>query len=227
MVLLFGRLYELKAEKAAAGERVVVVGPPGAGKTTFIKQFLESKLKERFGDSSRVEEVTAGLAPEAEETQRGGMREKALRLLKRLAEGDYVPRSRVEKELAGVRGAEHLKTLEKLPRSFVEYLKKKYGGYTLYLFYIQPDVEEEKEVVEKLLEVAKKVGVEFKWLGLRYVPPGVAAMLKEKGKEYVEEQLRLYRRVLEEFGAAGGRLAMLAKLGGSVAEKTGEFLLER
>jgi ABC-type hemin transport system ATPase subunit len=65
MVLLFGRLYELRAEKAAAGERVVVVGPPCAGKTTFIKQFLELKLKERFGDSSRVEEVTAGLAPES------------------------------------------------------------------------------------------------------------------------------------------------------------------
>jgi hypothetical protein len=174
-----------------------------------------------------VEEVTAGLAPKAEEAQRGGMRERALRLLKRLAEGDYVPQGRVESELAGVRGAGHFKTFEKLPRSFVEYLKKKYGGYTLYLFYIQPDVEEEKEVVEKLLEVAKKVGVEFKWLGLKYVPPGVAAMLKEKGEGYVEEQLRLYRRILEEFGAAGGRLAMLAKLGKSVTEKAGESLLER
>ena len=43
----------------------------------------------------------------------------------------------------------------------------------------------------------------------------------------MEEQLRLYRRVLEEFDAAGGRLAMLARLGKSVAEKTGESLLER
>ena len=34
MVLLFGRLYELRAEKAAeGGAKVVVVGPPGAGKT--------------------------------------------------------------------------------------------------------------------------------------------------------------------------------------------------
>ncbi|MFZ8811416.1 MAG: hypothetical protein ACO2PN_25350 [Pyrobaculum sp.] len=41
MVLLFGRLYELRAGEAAAGERVVVVGPPCAGKTTFIKQFLK------------------------------------------------------------------------------------------------------------------------------------------------------------------------------------------
>ncbi len=89
MVVLFGRLYELRAEKAAAGERVVVVGPPCAGKTIFIKQFLESKLKERFGDSSRVEEVTAGLTPEAEEAREESLREKALRLLKRLAEGDY------------------------------------------------------------------------------------------------------------------------------------------
>ena len=39
--MLFGRLYELRAEKAAAGERVVVVGPPGAGKTTFITHFLK------------------------------------------------------------------------------------------------------------------------------------------------------------------------------------------
>jgi len=42
MVLLFRRLYELRAEEAArGGVPVVVVGPPGAGKTTFIKQFLE------------------------------------------------------------------------------------------------------------------------------------------------------------------------------------------
>ncbi len=40
IVLLFRRLYELRAE-AAARERVVVVGPPCAGKTTFIKQFLK------------------------------------------------------------------------------------------------------------------------------------------------------------------------------------------
>jgi energy-coupling factor transporter ATP-binding protein EcfA2 len=227
MVLLFGRLYELRAEKAAAGERVVVVGPPCAGKTTFIKQFLESKLKERFGDSSRVEEVTAGLAPKADETQRGGMKERALRLLKRLAEGDYVPRGRVEKELSGIRDAELLKAFDELPRGFVEYLRKRYGGWSLYLFYLQPEVEEEREAVEDLLKIAKRVGVEFRWFGLRYVPPGVVAMLKEGGGGYVEEQLRLYRRVLEEFDAAGGRLAMLARLGSSVAEKTGEFLLER
>jgi hypothetical protein len=36
--LLFVRLYELRAEEAArGGASVVVVGPPGAGKTTFIE----------------------------------------------------------------------------------------------------------------------------------------------------------------------------------------------
>jgi len=35
MVLFFGRLYELGAEKVA-GERVVVVGPPGAGRITLV-----------------------------------------------------------------------------------------------------------------------------------------------------------------------------------------------
>ncbi|MFZ8809109.1 MAG: hypothetical protein ACO2PN_13535 [Pyrobaculum sp.] len=55
MELLFGDLYKLRVEKAAeGGKKVVVVGPPCAGKTTFIKQFLEPKLKEKFGDSSRV-----------------------------------------------------------------------------------------------------------------------------------------------------------------------------
>jgi ABC-type molybdenum transport system ATPase subunit/photorepair protein PhrA len=55
MVLLFRRLYELRAKEAAAGERVVVVGPPCAGKTTFIKQFLEPRGVE-------TAEETAGLA---------------------------------------------------------------------------------------------------------------------------------------------------------------------
>jgi GTPase SAR1 family protein len=42
MVLLFRRLYELRAEEAAkGGAKVLVVGPPCAGKTTFIKQFLK------------------------------------------------------------------------------------------------------------------------------------------------------------------------------------------
>jgi len=219
MVLLFRRLYELRAE-AAAGGPVVVVGPPCAGKTTFIKQFLEPRGVE-------AAEETAGLAPEAEEARGEGLRERAVRLLRGLAGGGYVSRDRVEKELAGIKGAELLKAFDELPGSFVEHLKKKYVGWSLYLFYLPPEVEEEREAVEDLLKIAKRVGVEFRWLGLKYVPPGIAAMLKERGGGYVEEQLRLYRRVLEEFGAAGGRLAMLARLGRSVAEKTGESLLER
>ncbi len=218
MVLLFGSLYKLRAEKAAeGGAQVVVVGPPGAGKTTFIKQFLEPL-------GVKAAEEVAGLAPVAEETRGEGLRERAVCLLRGLAGGGYVSRDRVEKELASIKGVELLKAFDELPRSFVEYLKKRYGGWSLYLFYLPPEVEEEREAVEDLLKIAKRVGVEFRWLGLRYVPPGVVAMLKERGGGYVEEQLRLYRRVLEEFGAAGGRLA---KLGRSVAEKTGESLLER
>jgi len=223
MVLLFRRLYELRAEKAAAGERVIVVGPPGAGKTTFIKQFLEPKLKERFGDLSRVrvEEVTAGLTPRREEAQ-GDRRE----VIRRIISRRYINGDEAAEKLRDVGGADHLKTFEKLPRDFVEYLKGRYGGWSLYLFYIQPDAEEDRDVVERLRKIAEGVGVGFRWLGLEYVPPGVVAMLKEGGEGYVEEQLRLYRRILEEFGAAGGRLAKLWELGRSVAEKTGEYVLE-
>jgi len=208
MVLLFGRLYELRAEKAA-GERVVVVGPPCAGKTTFIKQFLESKLKERFGDSSRVEEVTAGLAPEAEEARGGGMRKRTLRLLRRLARGGYVSRDRVEKELAGIRGAELLKAFDKLPRSFVKHLKKRYGGWSLYLFYIPPDAEYEE--AKKLRAVMEEVGVEFRWFGLSYLPPGLAKALAEKGEDYVRRQLKLYKELAEELDIAEDRLSKAAE----------------
>jgi len=218
MVLLFRHSYELRAEKAAeGGAKVVVVGPPGAGKTTFIKQFLEPR-------GVVAAEETAGLAPEAEEARGGGLRERGQRLLKRIFARRYVSGREAAEELKDIKGADHLKAFDELPRDFVEYLKKRYHGWSLYLFYIPPEVEEEREAVEDLLKIAKRVGVEFRWFGLRYVPPGVVAMLKERGGGYVEEQLRLYRRILEEFDAAGGRLA---KLGKSVAEKTGESLLER
>ena len=217
--MLFRSLYELRAEEAArGGAPVVVVGPPGAGKTTFVEILR--------GRGVEAAEETAGLAPEAEEARGEGLRERAVRLLRGLAGRGYVPRDRVERELAGVKGAELLKAFDELPRSFVEHLRERYGGYALYLFHIPPDVEEEREAVEKLLEVAKRVGVEFRWLGLRYVPPGVVAMLRERGERYVEEQLRLYRRIVEEFGAAGDKLSRLSRLGEGAAKKAGKSLLE-
>jgi hypothetical protein len=143
MVLLFRRLYELRAEKAAeGGAKVVVVGPPCAGKTTFIKQFLESRGVEA------AEEVV-GLAPEAEETRGEGLRERAVRFLRGLAGGGYVSRGRVEKELAGIRGAELLKAFDELPRSFVEDLRKRYGGWSLYLFYLPPEARHVGEAGRK------------------------------------------------------------------------------
>ena len=220
--MLFRRLYELRAKEAAAGERVVVVGPPCAGKTTFIKQFLEPKLKEKFGDSSRVEEVTAGLAPGKEKAQVD-----LRKVIRRIFARRYVSGHEAAEELKDIKDADHLKAFERLPRDFVEYLKERYREYSLYLFYISPDAGENRYVVERLLKVAERVGVKFKWLGLEYVPPGVAAMLKERGEDYVEEQLRLYRRILEEFGAAGGRLAKLQELGKDAVEKAGERVLEK
>ncbi len=92
--MLFRRLYELKAEEATrGGAPVVVVGPPGAGKTTFI-EILRSRGVE-------AAEEAAGLAPGAEEARGGGRRKRTVRLLKGLAGGGYVSRDRVEKELAG------------------------------------------------------------------------------------------------------------------------------
>ncbi len=223
MVLLFGSLYKLRAEKAAeGGAQVVVVGPPCAGKTTFIKQFLELKLKERFGDSLRVEEVTAGLAPGKEKAQVD-----LRKAIRRIFARRYVSGRKAAEELKDIKGANHLTAFKRLPQDFVEYLKERYRKYSLYLFYISPNAGEDRDVVERLLKVAERVGVKFKWLGLEYVPPGVAAMLKERGEDYVEEQLRLYRKILEEFDAAGGRLANLQELGKDAVEKAGKRVLEK
>ena len=178
-----------------------MVGPPGAGKTTFI-EILRSRGVE-------AAEEAAGLAPETEEARRGGRRKRALPLLKRLARGSYVSRDRVEKELAGIRGADLLKAFDKLPRSFVKHLKKRYGGWSLYLFYIPPDAEYEE--AKRLRTVMEEVGVEFRWFGLSYLPPGLAKALAEKGEDYVRWQLKLYKELAEELDIAEDRLRKAAK----------------
>jgi hypothetical protein len=204
MVLLFGRLYELRAEAATrGGAPMVVVGPPGAGKTIFIKQFLESKLKERFGDSSRVEEVTAGLA------LGGAAGEGLVQRLRRSVWGKYVRGDKVKEELADIGGADFLKAFDKLPRDFVEYLKERYVGWSLYLFYIPPDAEYEE--AKRLRAVMEEVGVEFRWFGLSYLPPGLAKALAEKGEDYVRRQLKLYKELAEELDIAEGRLRKAAE----------------
>jgi hypothetical protein len=197
MVLLFRRLYELRAEKAAeGGASVVVVGPPCAGKTTFIKQFLEPRGVE-------TAEETAGLA------LGGAAEESLLQRLRRRVRGRYVRGDKVERELAGIGGAELLKAFDKLPRDFVEYLKERYGGWSLYLFYIPPDVEYEE--AKRLRAVMEEVGVEFRWFGLSYLPPGLAKALAEKGEDYVRRQLMLYKELAEELDIAEGRLRKAAE----------------
>jgi hypothetical protein len=198
MALLFGRLYELRAEKAAAGGPVVVVGPPCAGKTTFIKQFLEPRGVE-------TAEETAGLAPEAEETREEGL----LQRLRKRVLGRYVRGDEVKRELDGISGAGHLEAFDKLPRDFVEYLKERYVGWSLYLFYIPPDVEYEE--AKSLRAVMEEVGVKFRWFGLSYLPPGLAEALAEKGEDYVRRQLKLYKELAEELDIAEGRLRKAAE----------------
>jgi hypothetical protein len=199
MVLLFHRLYELKAEKAAeGGAKVVVVGPPCAGKTTFIKQFLEPRGVE-------AAEETAGLAPEAEETQGEGL----LQRLRRRVLGRYVRSDEVKRELDSISGAGLLETFDKLPRDFVEHLKKKYGEWSLYLFYIPPDAEYEE--AKSLRAVMKEVGVKFRWFGLSYLPPSLAKALAEKGEDYVRRQLKIYKELAEELDIAEGRLRKAAE----------------
>jgi len=199
MVLLFGSLYKLRAEKAAeGGAKVVVVGPPCAGKTTFIKQLLEPRGVE-------AAEETAGLAPEAEET-RG---ESLLQRLRKRVLGRYVRGDEVKRELRDISDAGHLETFDKLPRDFVEHLKKKYVGWSLYLFYIPPDAEYEE--AKRLRAVMEEVGVKFRWLGLSYLPPGLAKALAEKGEDYVKRQLKLYKELAEELDIAEGRLRKAAE----------------
>jgi Mrp family chromosome partitioning ATPase len=197
MVLLFGRLYELRAEEAAEGRaKVVVVGPPCAGKTAFIKQFLEPRGVE-------AAEETAGLAPG------GAAGESLVQRLRRRVWGRYVRGDEVKEELDGVGGADFLKAFDKLPRDFVEYLKERYGGWSLYLFYIPPDAEHEE--AKRLRAVMEEVGVEFRWFGLSYMLPGLAKALAEKGEDYVRRQLKLYKELAEELDIAEGRLRKAAK----------------
>jgi adenylate kinase family enzyme/phosphoglycolate phosphatase-like HAD superfamily hydrolase len=199
MALLFRHSYELRAKEAAkGGAPVVVVGPPCAGKTTFIKQFLEPHGVE-------AAEETAGLAPKAEETREEGL----LQRLRKRVLGRYVRGDEVKRELDGISGAGFLEAFDKLPRDFVEHLKKKYDGWSLYLFRIPPDAEYEE--AKSLRAVMEEVGVEFRWFGLSYLPPGLAKALAEKGEDYVRRQLKLYKELAEELDIAEGRLRKAAE----------------
>jgi len=197
--LLFGDLYKLRVNEATkGGAKVVVVGPPCAGKTTFIKQFLEPRGIE-------TAEETVGLAPGAEEAREEGL----LQRLRRRVLGRDVRGDKVKEELDGIGDADFLKAFDKLPQDFVEHLKKKYVGWSLYLFYIQPDAEYEE--AKRLRAVMEEVGVEFKWFGLSYLLPGLAKALAEKGEDYVRRQLKLYKELAEELDIAEGRLRKAAE----------------
>jgi hypothetical protein len=86
----------------------------------------------------------------------------------------------VERELGGIGGAELLKVFDKLPRDFVEYLKERYGGWSLYFFYIPPDAEYEE--TKRLRAVMEEVGLSLGGLAFPTCRPASPRRWPRRGR---------------------------------------------
>jgi len=198
---------KFNVDKAGSGcrvERVLVLGPPRSGKTTFIDRYLKGCGKEH----------TVGLIKTVKVPKQPSRIEMIINIFKKLErvsplleKANYVPIDVSTEGLdkLGREGVDELKKLlgDEAPKHIVKDIANKFvvtRSGSAKAYYIPWDINEEllDEDVRKAVEIIrgafKASGAKVKWLNAEYIPPGfvkeVLELLNREEEEKVREIVR-------------------------------------
>lgn len=180
--------------------RVLVLGPPRSGKTTFIKMYLKE-----CGEEHTVSLIKTDKAPEQpskiDVIKIKNFFKKLERVFPLLKEENYVSIDVLRGKL-GQKNVEELKKLlgNKAPKHIVEDIADKFvktGSGSVIAYYIPWDINKEllDEDIRKAVEIIKSAfeasGAKIKWLNAEYIPPGlVKEVIELLNREKEEEKVK-------------------------------------
>jgi energy-coupling factor transporter ATP-binding protein EcfA2 len=193
-------------------ERVLVLGPPRSGKTTFIKMYLKECGEEHAvgliktdkvpGQPSKIEMII-------------NFFKKLERVFPLLKEANYVSIDVLLGKL-GQKNVEELKKLlgNKAPKHIVKDIVSKFvvtGSGSVIAYYIPWDIDIElldvdvRKAVEIIRGAFKASGAKVKWLNAEYIPPGLVKEViellnreeEEKVREIVRDKVEAYVSILK------------------------------
>nr|WP_011229436.1 hypothetical protein [Sulfolobus sp. NOB8H2]CAA09124.1 hypothetical protein [Sulfolobus sp. NOB8H2] len=188
------------------------LGPPKSGKTTWGQKYLSGKCTElTIGFTDILTQQIPG----------NNWAEKAVNFLKSLSplikaflETEEVNLNRLEKRLTNFNRhelqliREYLSETRRLPKLLMEHLNKLGEKHAMIIYYIPWEINENlTEDVKKAVDLVRNHFVgenrEIRWLGKKYIPPGLVKEIIDKAKtegwdkaeKYVEVQAEAYKEV--------------------------------
>jgi hypothetical protein len=215
---LFKELNKNKASSAPQDRRILVLGPPRSGKSTFNNMYLGGRGEEHIVGLVKTDKVPG--QPSKIDVIKNFFKklEQFFPLLERI---NRVPIdvSTMGLDRLGQEGVEELMLLlgDVAPKYIVEDIVSKIketGSSSAIAYYIPWDIDEGRldEEVRKAVEIIRSAfkasGAKVKWLNAEYIPPGfvkeVIDLLNRENEEEVrrevEEMVKAYVGILKSLG---------------------------
>ncbi|WP_052292151.1 hypothetical protein [Saccharolobus islandicus] len=210
---------EKVVEKCGGCNKVAILGPPRSGKSFFMKNYLEGKLK-------NVEELVVIPEGLAKVNQPRRLIEKLIEKIKDLTDVD-------------IEGLDEILG-KKAPKHVIDEVKGRIAGSTHFVYFIPWKEVEEctskktscDEKVREALELINKVLNEEKrrirWLNAEYIPPGLIKEVIElingvDAEKVVREWVDAYFKVLNHLGISDGEPVWKSSLVEFIGELVNNF----